>query len=487
MPRIYRNIFFFVFVLLFLVTTPLAVLYSQGYRFDQYKNIFIHSGSVTIKSTPSSVNVYLDGELQPTRSLDIINNSITINGLRPGNYDVKVTADNYSTWGKNIEVHSGLSTEFWNVLLTSKSLTSKELAGEGAERYFPSPFGKKIALVKKDGNKMEIWSLLMSTNVPALIYSAGNAEFSKNIHDNIEWNSDEKTMLVPFEAESGKDFAIVDSEQKTEPMLLSQMSGLAEKNHARWSPDSQQELYFLAKTSDEESTSLYRVDLDTRKTDLISPDVAAYDLSSSALYVVRKNNIIYKTDLEGKNEEQLIFTPIDFSEAPGDIRIISYDDKRQAVISEDGEFFVHNDGETGEILKKIKDGVQGVQFSNDGKKLLFWTNNDIGAMFLREWDVQPRREENEIQQVVRFSVPIKNIFWYRDYEHVFFSTQGTVKIIELDSRDHRIVDNVFKYNSDNFTSSYDTGNGIYYFLDETNGTKKLFEVYIPEQTNILGM
>ena len=149
--------------------------------------------------------------------------------------------------------------------------------------------------------------------------------------------------------------------------------------------------------------------------------------------------------------------------------------------------YVHNNGETtGDTLKKIADGINGAQFSNDGKKLLFWSDNEISVLFLRKWDVQPRRDENEIQQIVRLSSPVKNVFWYRDYEHIFFSTQNAVKIIELDSRDHRTAADIFKYTSENFLSSYDGANGIYYYVDEIEGTRKLFYLYIPVQTNFFG-
>ena len=86
MKKHIRRILFWLLFLLFLVTTPIAMLYSQGYRFDQKRMIFVHSGSITLKSLPTSVNVFVDGKPQSTNNLDIINNSVTVGGLRPGNY-----------------------------------------------------------------------------------------------------------------------------------------------------------------------------------------------------------------------------------------------------------------------------------------------------------------------------------------------------------------------------------------------------------------
>jgi hypothetical protein len=488
MATFYRRLFFWVFVAMFLATAPLAVLYSQGYRFDQYKKIFIHSGSITVKSTPSSVNVFLNGENKPSSALDIINNSITINGLRPGNYDVRVSADGYGDWEKNVEVHSGVSTEFWNVFLPPLNTSPVELSSDGAEKFFPSPFGKNIAYFKKNGDNLEVWSIAVKNNSPALVYSNAYVDFSHDPHDNIEWNSKEQLMIVPV-TQDGKDrFLVLDSEKQQDPIFLSQeVSNLSGIEKVRWDPGNQSEIYFLAKSDGDSKTNLYRIALGTNEPETVIEGVKAYDLSSSAIYFFRQNDILYKTDLDGKNEKQIIFSPINFSDDEAKIRLIAYDDDRQAIISDSGELYVHNNGgDKGESLRKISDNDKGAQFSNDGKKLLYWGNNDINVLFLRKWDVQPRREENEVQQIIRFSSQVSNVLWYRDYEHIFFSTQNAVKIIELDSRDHRTISDVMKYNSENFLSSYDSSNGIFYFLDDVNGTRKIFYFNIPEQTGFLG-
>lgn len=487
MAVFYRKLFFWVFVLLFLATTPAAILYSQGYRFDQYKRIFIHSGSVTVKSTPSNVNVYLDGTLQSSGALDIINDSVTLNGLRPGNYNLKISADGYDPWEKNIDVHSGVSTEFWNVFLAPQETAPVNLAADGAEKFFPSPFGKNIAYVKKNEASLEIWSLALESNEASLVFSREGLEFPNDPLKNAEWNSREKFLIVPILDEDGTDFLVLDSEKEEETFFLSQTVDLSEIDNARWSSAGQNEIYFTARPKDDTRNNLYRMDITAKQAELVVEGIRAYDLSSNSVYYLRQNDVMYEAGLNGRDERQLYSTSLDFSRPEKRIRLIAYDDSRQAVISESGELFVRNNGESeGDTLKKIADNAKSIQFSNDGKKLLYWNDNEINVLFLRKWDVQPRRDENEIQQIIRFSSPLKNVFWYRDYEHIFFAAQNFVKMIELDSRDRRMVNDIFKYNSEYFLSSYDSVSGVYYYIDETDGVKKMFFLYIPEQTNFFG-
>jgi len=107
-------------------------------------------------------------------------------------------------------------------------------------------------------------------------------------------------------------------------------------------------------------------------------------------------------------------------------------------------------------------------------------------VFLREWKVQPQREENEVQQIIRLSSPIENALWYEDYEHIFFATQGIIKLIELDPRDGRLCFDVYRTNLDHFRGSYDLLNGVYYFIDEVNGQRNLFYLKIPEEKGFFG-
>ena len=486
MAKFYRRMFFWIFFLLFFITTPLAIYYSQGYRFDRLKKIFIHSGSITIKSIPSSVNIYLNGELQSPRALDIINNSITLNGLRPGLYNLRVTADGYENWEKNIEVHSGVSTEFWNVFLPPLNPAIQQLAATNLQKYFLSPFGKKIAYVKKNGDQLEIWSLDVKNNGSDIIFSRAGLDFPDNPLENTEWNFKEKLLVSPVTINGQKDFLVLDSEKNQNPALLSELTGLSGLVQARWSPNDQKMIYFMAKSNLEEGNNLYRINIDTNTPETILQNIKAYDVSSNAVYFLRQNNIIYKTSLEGNSENQIAIAPIPLTDENARPHLIVYDDDRQAVISESGEFFIRNNSET-DSTRKIGDGVLGVQFSDDGKKILYWTNNEISVLYLRKWEVQPRREENEIEQIVRFSTPLKNVFWYRDYEHIFFSTQKRAKIIELDARDHRNIFDILKYDSDDFMSSYDSANGVYYFIDQAEGENKLFYLNIPEQTGFFGI
>lgn len=246
MSKAFRRILFWFLFLLFLIFTPVAILYSQGYRFDNYKMIFIHSGSVTIKSVPANPNIFIDGKLRSSNNLDIINNSITIGGLRPGNYDISISSDGYSGWGKNTEVHSGLSTEFWNVVLVPNDLGVKQLNSSNVKRFFPSPFGKKVAYTQNSQNGFSLFIIDISKNEEKNIISETDLRPSDDINKNIEWNSKEDMLLCPVTRSSSNDYLIISDSGDFKPQFLSSTSQTTNPRNARWSPQENGIIYFAA-------------------------------------------------------------------------------------------------------------------------------------------------------------------------------------------------------------------------------------------------
>lgn len=485
MKKIHRKIFFWLVFGLFAVSTPLIILHSKGYRFDQKRGIFVYSGSITLKTIPSDVRIFIDNEERTAKSLDIINNSITLNGLKPGTYLVRVEAEGHQNWEKNIEVHSGLSTEFWSVVLSPKNQELVEITGENVFRFFSSPFGKNIAFVQKTDQGMTLFSADFENKEARSLFFAQNVSFSENELDNLEWNFKEDLTASPVLREGKPDCLIASATQAIEPVFLSDVSGISSPRKARWSPQGKDSIFFLAGNGMEKSQNLYQVNLGDKSVDLVVAGISAYDVSRNSIYYIQSNNVLFRSDLDGGNPTQVNSSRFSEEDAGTDARLVVYDDDRQFLISQNKELFLHNNGNDN-LFTKIADDVQGAQFSDDGKKLLFWTANEISVAYLRRWEVQPYREENEIQNLIRVSSLIDNVFWFRDYEHVFFSQNKKIKLVELDQRDRRIGLDIFENNIDRFPATYDIGNGYYFFLMNSESGNKIFYFTLPEETGIFG-
>ena len=184
----------FIFVLGFV--SPIVVFYSLGYRFDWNKKIFVHSGSIVFKSTPESVEVRIDGKVVSNKSMDLINRSVNINGLTPRKYLFEVSNPDFKPWKKEAEVHSGIATEFWNIVLVPRQPQKDVLFEGNILSYAFSPDKKKVAFFEK---KEEQISLFVRENgKDVLVYGEPINQRIVPQEGELKWSKDAKWLIFSF-------------------------------------------------------------------------------------------------------------------------------------------------------------------------------------------------------------------------------------------------------------------------------------------------
>lgn len=106
------------FIVLFLITTPLVILYTAGYRWNNKKDRLEKVGIIFLRSRPGSADIYLDGKLRkettPARLRDLL----------PDTYQIKVSKNGYGIWSKQLPAESALTT-FAEGIILWKNATRK--------------------------------------------------------------------------------------------------------------------------------------------------------------------------------------------------------------------------------------------------------------------------------------------------------------------------------------------------------------------------
>lgn len=478
-------------MVLFLVITPIIVMRAKGYRFDLSRGVFVHSGTITLKTNPQDFNVFVNEKLEDSKKLNRINNSYNISGLIPKNYNLTVSADGFQSWTKKAEVHSGLSSEFWNVLLVRNNYERTLYNTGGINKFFISPKNKSLVYTYSNDSEMIAKIVNVDTKAVENSFNFPGWQFTDDSRqENIEWSPEGDLLSIPLkrtliEQEAEKveyDYFIADSSTDT-TVSLNEFSGKSNIKNVRWDPKEKYYLFFLSENS------LYRANIqDKTSLTAIAENVSSFDLSKTNVYYTQMpNELVFKTGLDGKSERAQITQNFPAEEISATGKLIVYDDLRIAFINKNKDFFVFNRGELNTYFKKIGGNIEGMQFSNDGKKLLFWTNNEITAYFLRQWNVQPTRNENELQNITRYSESIKNIQWFSDYEHIIFNVGSYIKIIELDSRDHLNCMDIAKAETDSPFIIYNNYLGYLFFTDTKDGVSDLNRITFPEPGGFLGL
>lgn len=436
-----RSWIFLLFVALFGITASTVLFFAFGYRYSFERGIFIFSGSITVKTIPETVDIDIDGERIPKKRLGLLNNSIHVTGLMPGEHTIHISAPGYLPWEKRVIVESGVSREFWNVILPHDLYPADVFtATDTTTRAYPHPSNTNLlALAKQTTDEVSITLLNTETHEARQVFSLPHSTLDIHGDENIEWSWFEngRFILAPLIVQGALQHLVIDTTTGNF-FTIEDRTGLGAIANVRWETKRTNQVIFVA------NSVLYRLSFEGENPlEFVSDQVVAYTLSNSNLFLITANGEVWqeKSDRLVTINQGLVLpaqnTPLRFT---------MYDEKRFAVLEESGNkrlFLFYPQANTGTLtFKEVGQMIEGMQFSDDGKKLLFFGNNEIGVIFANEWEVQPRRKAGEIVQVARFSEPIANVSWAENYEHIVFSVGQTVKFIELDGRDQRFIGNL---------------------------------------------
>ncbi len=509
-----RRLIYTASTLFFIFSSIVLTFFALGYRFNVQHGIFIYSGTITVKSTPKDVSLYLDNKEITKKSYDIINNAYNINGVKPGSHTLEIKSPGYFSWKKQISVHSGIATEFWNIFLTEKNPEKKRLDIINPSFYKIADGGKQIIYANQDAGPLRIFNYSVDKESAVQIFEESSNSKTRMSLEAAEFSPGKNSLLLKIRKAEGCCWylALLDKIEKEGPnnqnfIFLNPQLGLAasslESKEARsqfsieeeylsevdanlengenffsvsdfkWLDDDN--FYFLSQGN------LYLTTFSKKEVRLILEKIRGYEVSQGSLFFVQAPaNLVFKNDYFGSGPKQITENMIDqdFSGDNPFYKLFVYDDKRLALLNQDQELFLYNDSdEESRLFKKIGENIKGAQFSDDGKKLLYFNENEIKIYYLREWDVQPKNDVGaNIKIYENKEAKIQDAMWHHNYQHVLFSIGQTIQLIEIDSRDQINNLPVLEADIPNSFFSYDTGNRKFYFLDTSDKYVQLFSV-----------
>lgn len=492
MEKLKRRIIFWFLTGLFIMTALYVVLYASGYRFDFKNGIFVHSGSITIKSNPTNTDVDINGELFTSKKLNRINSSYSLGGFLPKEYELMIGLDGFRTWSKKVEVHSGVSSEFWNIILVRNEYERTAYDASGIKKFFISPKSKRLVFVQDVAGGISAKILNIKDNAIENNFTLARWNFVDDYRkENIEWSPQEDYLSLPVQSISkNTDDAIeyayfILNPDTNESFNLNEFLGVKNISRVRWDPKDKQYLFFLSEGS------LYRANIEEKNdTILIAGNVANFDLSKTNVYYLQlPNNLVFKSSLDGQSQKEQITEIFPDISTADNATFVVYDDSRIAFIDKNKNMVLFNNGLFEDrYFNKLAEKIEGIQFSDDGKKMLYWTKNEISVFYLTNWDVQPFRSRNNVENITRHSEQMENVQWFnKDYEHIIFSIGSQIKIIELDPRGQRNCFDLIKTNVESPFLIYNNTLEKLLFVDTKDSITNLFSIIFPEETTILGL
>lgn len=165
LPYAIRKALFFLFVGIFLISAPLVVLYTAGYRFNRTTSTVSQTGTLSLASTPRGATSYVNG-------IDIQDATpAVLQRLSPGTRKVRLARAGYHEWERTVQVQSGstayvtaplflqqsavLLTEggsAWNRALAANTPEPVALPSDIA--FTPTSSGIEVSLITRSDNNL---------------------------------------------------------------------------------------------------------------------------------------------------------------------------------------------------------------------------------------------------------------------------------------------------------------------------------------------
>lgn len=106
MNRKIRKIISILFITAFLITSPLLLFYTFGYRYSSKRNIIQPTGALSLVTIPKDAFVSLNGAVQDSTT------PFRLTQLQPGSYTVKIEKEGYTTWQRQIMISANMHALF---------------------------------------------------------------------------------------------------------------------------------------------------------------------------------------------------------------------------------------------------------------------------------------------------------------------------------------------------------------------------------------
>ncbi len=462
-----RRMLLYTSILVFIISTPLLILYAQGYRYDFEEKKIVKTGGIFIKLDPADAKITLNNKIVTTKRYSLFNSGHLIKNLVPGKYDISASKDGYYDWNKNTTVDAEVINEFKNVTLWPKELKSS------------------ILLNLKNG---KISDFFVNDNKIFYLKNSASGEFfgikTEDAQKEIFLQNMSGIRIISIKNNN----ALIKDRNNNWALLYE------DKEFIRQTSLNKLTLYFTKAIQNTEATTT------TISRNLENIGTAAFYGNKNILILDSKN--IYTYEIIAKNLKSTPFRNISWFKIFDDDIIYS---------AEDGSIFLSNVSKSEENIllskssllpiknqepeihksnkekyifllknlyifdkktqsaKKIDENIYNIiSVSPDGKKLAYIKNRRLFIYYLENSEAPLYHNAEEKYEIAALTFNPEFIYWIEkngNYEHVLLGNKNTASIYETDNRD---IANYASWNIKSGKSFFEISKNILYILDGPN-------------------
>lgn len=427
-----RTILFLFLLLLFAISTPSLILYSQGYRIDWKLKRIVQTGALYFKAAPTRADILVDGKTSKTT--DFFFGSELIGNLIPGFHHVQISKEGYQSWAKQLEIQEKQVTDAKNIILFPQ-IPEFSIAADHVQQAWETPKENTLLLQK---NSSKFWKLILF-NTETLREETIFTSKTKESLWNIQWSPDQTQII--FQVVREEDIrSFVLSLKKEHPCSVTpcDLDFLGQLNTVAFSASAENRVIF----SKYARNSIVLGEADFVQKEILAPlanNVVAFTIRGSKLLWLESSGKLWQKDMP-QNSAQIISSLPSFAQEETEYSIHAIGD---ILFLKEGARLLQIDAQE-KNMKEVFSEAQMFVGSPDQKKLAISNGSELWILYLQNSQDQPMHTKGDKVFLTRLSKNIDNLSWISAH-YLVFSDDTDTRIIESDDRDAVNTANVAQF------------------------------------------
>lgn len=390
-----RKILYLFFILAFLISAPLVVLYTAGYRYNFGSGKIMQTGVLSLISVPKGADIFIDNEKQRKKTPAVIDN------VFPGEHDVRLEKQGYLPWGKKITIE-GKKTTFVNQIGLFNDQPANQLIVDEVLKIYSGPDGKFFAYLTAQTSWHELW-IFHTANLEKKLIARLPLEIAQE--PIIDWSADGTYLSMQTASPS---LSLIHAETGKNYDLSNAVPGW-------WDAKRGDTYYFF------QDNRLKFMRLPENQATEIQIDEVAVQGAGDELIIAQKvKNRVVVARTQGETSEIMAYLPLGdyyFQPSPDQNFLLLEDKKRERI-------YLINTKSREQPIRLNSVAILWA-WSPDGQRLLYSDGFDLHIYHLNE---------HLDETLTRLSQPITGLAWYPPAANVLFCQDDKVIAVDLDSR-----------------------------------------------------
>ncbi|MFA5076363.1 MAG: PEGA domain-containing protein [Patescibacteria group bacterium] len=434
-----RRVVYIIFILLFLATAPILVLYTAGYRYNFKKGEVQKTGSISIKAFPYDSEIYFENVNQTGYRPD---NTVRIVNLKPGEHEIKINKDGYYPWQKKVEIYSGTNTFVDKVILFKQNLPEQVINNKISLSQL-APDQGKIAYVATGQTSDQIY-IFNYQNLQTTLVNQTNLKINA-----VDWSENSAQLLLTTESD---DYLIYDLTKSKEPSDITTITNVS-MDKVFWDKTNNYTLYGLS------GRAIYQINTLTKEYRIIHYFPSDTEDTNISDFIAENKNLFYiQTTADGSYLNKI---DLDQPKKPA-ARILK-------LARADNYQFYYNKNLTITILDTTKQKMyliaphfESIILEAEAKNFN-WDSKDKKLVYYNDFELYIYDLDTKNNKLItRFGQIIKRAYLIPKIEYIAFLVDNSLQIAELDERGKRnIIDLTKNEKVDDFYLDQ-SGENIYF-------------------------